>query len=391
MAILINTNILSLTAQRNVASNEANLGTAIERLSTGLRINSAKDDAAGLAISERFTSQIRGQTIAERNANDAISFSQVAEGALGVISNALQRIRELAVQSLNDSNTAENRESINEEVQQLVEEVARVADGTTFNGRSILDGSIGTLNFQVGAERGQTLGISGVNATASELKNVFKVAEGTVDLVGAFPALADPVTGDANLTLTGGAPGSEVVTFDLSDASDADDVVQIINDKMSDTGIQASLNTDGELELADASGNSFTIGGTAATITALGLDNGATPPVQVTQTDDERSVADISVTTRDGANSALAVLDTAIDQVTSMRANLGAIQNRLENVIEVLSTSRENLSEARSRIRDADYAAETANLTRAQILQQAGLSSLAQANAAPQSVLSLLQ
>lgn len=385
MAILINTNILSLTAQRNVASNEANLGTAIERLSTGLRINSAKDDAAGLAISERFTSQIRGQTIAERNANDAISFSQVAEGALGVISNALQRIRELAVQSLNDSNTAENRASINEEVQQLVEEVARVADGTTFNGRSILDGSIGTLNFQVGAERGQTLGISGVNATASELKNVFKVAEGTVDLVGAFP------TGLANLTLTGGAPGSEVVTFDLSDASDADDVVQIINDKMSDTGIQASLNTDGELELADASGNSFTIGGTAATITALGLDDGAATPVQVTQTDDERSVADISVTTRDGANSALAVLDTAIDQVTSMRANLGAIQNRLENVIEVLSTSRENLSEARSRIRDADYAAETANLTRAQILQQAGLSSLAQANAAPQSVLSLLQ
>ncbi len=229
MAILINTNILSLTAQRNVASNEANLGTAIERLSTGLRINSAKDDAAGLAISERFTSQIRGQTIAERNANDAISFSQVAEGALGVISNALQRIRELAVQSLNDSNTAENRASINEEVQQLVEEVARVADGTTFNGRSILDGSIGTLNFQVGAERGQTLGISGVNATASELKNVFKVAEGTVDLVGAFP------TGLANLTLTGGAPDSEPVTFDLSDASDADDVVQIINDKMSDT------------------------------------------------------------------------------------------------------------------------------------------------------------
>jgi flagellin len=385
MAILINTNILSLTAQRNVASNEANLGTAIERLSTGLRINSAKDDAAGLAISERFTSQIRGQTIAERNANDAISFSQVAEGALGVISNALQRIRELAVQSLNDSNTAENRASINEEVQQLVEEVARVADGTTFNGRSILDGSIGTLNFQVGAERGQTLGISGVNATASELKNVFKVAEGTVDLVNSFP------TGLADLTLKGGAPGSEVVTFDLSDASDADDVVQIINDKMSDTGIQASLNTDGELELADASGNSFTIGGTAATITALGLDDGASTPVQVAQTDDERAVADISVTTRDGANSALAVLDTAIYQVTSKRANLGAIQNRLENVIEVLSTSRENLSEARSRIRDADYAAETANLTRAQILQQAGLSSLAQANAAPQSVLSLLQ
>jgi flagellin len=376
MAILINTNILSLTAQRNVASNEASLGTAIERLSTGLRINSAKDDAAGLAISERFTSQIRGQTIAERNANDAISFAQVAEGALGVISNALQRIRELSVQSLNDSNTAENRASINEEVQQLVEEVARVADGTTFNGRSILDGSIGTLNFQVGAERGQTLGISGVNATATELKNTFRVLEGS-----AAPANINSL---GTLTLTGGADGSEAVAIDLSAAETVEDVVQSINAKMSDTGIQASINDDGELVLADASGKPFTVTGSGTTLDDLKLSG-------VTQSNEDRSVADISVTTRDGANSALAVLDTAIDQVTSMRANLGAIQNRLENVIEVLSTSRENLSEARSRIRDADYAAETANLTRAQILQQAGLSSLAQANAAPQSVLSLLQ
>jgi len=376
MAILINTNILSLTAQRNVASNEASLGTAIERLSTGLRINSAKDDAAGLAISERFTSQIRGQTIAERNANDAISFAQVAEGALGVISNALQRIRELSVQSLNDSNTAENRASINEEVQQLVEEVARVADGTTFNGRSILDGSIGTLNFQVGAERGQTLGISGVNATATELKNTFRVLEGS-----AAPANINSL---GTLTLTGGADGSQAVAIDLSAAETVEDVVQSINAKMSDTGIQASINDDGELVLADASGKPFTVTGSGTTLDDLKLSG-------VTQSNEDRSVADISVTTRDGANSALAVLDTAIDQVTSMRANLGAIQNRLENVIEVLSTSRENLSEARSRIRDADYAAETANLTRAQILQQAGLSSLAQANAAPQSVLSLLQ
>lgn len=376
MAILINTNILSLTAQRNVASNEASLGTAIERLSTGLRINSAKDDAAGLAISERFTSQIRGQTIAERNANDAISFAQVAEGALGVISNALQRIRELSVQSLNDSNTAENRASINEEVQQLVEEVARVADGTTFNGRSILDGSIGTLNFQVGAERGQTLGISGVNATATELKNTFRVLEGSAAPVN--------VNSLGTLTLTGGADGSEAVAIDLSAAETVEDVVQSINAKMSDTGIQASINGDGELVLADASGKPFTVTGSGTTLDDLNLSG-------VTQSNEDRSVADISVTTRDGANSALAVLDTAIDQVTSMRANLGAIQNRLENVIEVLSTSRENLSEARSRIRDADYAAETANLTRAQILQQAGLSSLAQANAAPQSVLSLLQ
>ena len=376
MAILINTNILSLTAQRNVASNEASLGTAIERLSTGLRINSAKDDAAGLAISERFTSQIRGQTIAERNANDAISFAQVAEGALGVISNALQRIRELSVQSLNDSNTAENRASINEEVQQLVEEVARVADGTTFNGRSILDGSIGTLNFQVGAERGQTLGISGVNATATELKNTFRVLEGS-----AAPANINSL---GTLALTGGADGSEAVAIDLSAAETVEDVVQSINAKMSDTGIQASINGGGELVLADASGKPFTVTGSGTTLDDLKLAG-------VTQSNEDRSVADISVTTRDGANSALAVLDTAIDQVTSMRANLGAIQNRLENVIEVLSTSRENLSEARSRIRDADYAAETANLTRAQILQQAGLSSLAQANAAPQSVLSLLQ
>ena len=169
MVMSVNTNVLSLSSQRAMNSTGQDLGVAIERLSTGLRINSAKDDAAGLAISERFTSSIRGLNQAVRNASDGISFAQVAEGALDVIGRNLQRVRELAVQSLNDSNTAENRAAIDEEVQQLTAEIDRIAKETTFNNRLILDGSTGVLNFQIGAERGEALGLSGVDARASTL------------------------------------------------------------------------------------------------------------------------------------------------------------------------------------------------------------------------------
>ncbi|MFZ8890214.1 MAG: flagellin, partial [Pseudomonadales bacterium] len=161
MVMSVNTNVLSLTAQRSMMSTQKDLSTSIERLSTGLRINSAKDDAAGLAIGERFTSSIRGGTVAQRNANDGISFAQTAEGALDVIGSNLQRIRELAVQSLNDSNTDADRAAIDQEVKALKAEVDRIAKDTTFNGRNILDGSLGTMKFQIGAERGQTLDISG--------------------------------------------------------------------------------------------------------------------------------------------------------------------------------------------------------------------------------------
>jgi len=378
MVMSVNTNVLSLSSQRAMNSTGQDLGVAIERLSTGLRINSAKDDAAGLAISERFTSSIRGLNQAVRNASDGISFAQVAEGALDVIGRNLQRVRELAVQSLNDSNTAENRAAIDEEVQQLTAEIDRIAKETTFNNRLILDGSTGVLNFQIGAERGEALGLSGVDARASTLGQNFTVANGTADLT------TGALTLNGSLTIAGGAEGSQTVSIDLSAVTTAEGVVDAINAELSETGVQASINDSGQLRLADSSGNQFTLGGDGPVLTALGLSAGANG------SDQFRSVSTVNVRDRDSANSALAVLDTAIDQATSLRASFGAVQNRFENVIEIGRVQEENLSAARSRIRDADCAAETAALTRAQILQQAGLASLAQANAAPQSVLSLL-
>lgn len=378
MVMSVNTNVLSLSSQRAMNSTGQDLGVAIQRLSTGLRINSAKDDAAGLAISERFTSSIRGLNQAVRNASDGISFAQVAEGGLDVIGRNLQRVRELTVQSLNDSNTAENRVAIDQEVQQLTAEIDRIAKETTFNNRLILDGSTGVLNFQIGAERGEALSIGGVNARASTLGQNFTVANGTADLT------TGALTLNGSLTIAGGAVGSQTVSIDLSAVTTAEGVVDAINAELSETGVQASINDSGQLRLADSSGSQFTLGGDAPVLTALGLSAGANG------SDQFRSVATVNVKDRDSANSALAVLDTAIDQATSLRASFGAVQNRFENVIEIGRVQEENLSAARSRIRDADYAAETAALTRAQILQQAGLASLAQANAAPQSVLSLL-
>ncbi len=381
MVMSVNTNVLSLSAQRAMNNTREDLGVAIERLSTGLRINSAKDDAAGLAISERFTSSIKGLNQAVRNASDGISFAQVAEGALDVIGRNLQRVRELAVQSLNDSNTADNRAAIDEEVQQLTAEIDRIAKETTFNNRLILDGSTGVLNFQIGAERGESLGLSGVDAKATTLGQLFAVNTGSTvgALTGNNADYAEEMGG--TFTITGGAAGSEAVEIDLTGVTTAAGIVDAINGKLSDTGVQATLNG-GAIVLADSSGNDPTLGGTGG-LAAIGLNS-------TTDTTDFRSVATVNVKDRDAANSALAVLDTAIDQATSLRASFGAVQNRFENVIEIGRVQEENLSAARSRIRDADYAAETAALTRAQILQQAGLASLAQANASPQAVLSLL-
>lgn len=381
MVMSVNTNVLSLSAQRAMNSTQGALATSIERLSTGLRINSAKDDAAGLAISERFTSSIRGLNQAVRNASDGMSFAQVAEGALDVIGRNLQRVRELAVQSLNDSNTEENRAAIDEEVQQLTAEIDRIAKETTFNNRLILDGSTGVLNFQIGAERGEALGLSGVDARASTLGQTFTVETGSADLSASF-------TLSGSLVLTGGGDGSEAVSIDLTGVTTSAGVLDAINGELANTGIQASLDSSNQLVLADSSGETFGIGetGTGANVlSTLGLSASAT-----SGSVDFRSVSEVNVKDRDAANSALAVLDTAIDQATSLRASFGAVQNRFENVIEIGRVQEENLSAARSRIRDADYAAETAALTRAQILQQAGLASLSQANATPQSVLSLL-
>lgn len=284
MALVVNTNIASLNAQRNLAASGNQLATTLQRLSSGLRVNSAKDDAAGLAVAQSFTAQIRGNTQAVRNVNDGISLGQTAEGALGQIANNVQRIREIAVQAANGTISNTNRSQLQKEVDQLTQEISRIVATTQFNGTNLLSGA-STLTFQVGADGTSTQQVS-VTTT--------------------------------NLALTG---SSGLFTFS---------------------------------------------GGLTATGT-------------------------VDVTTQGAASAALANLDSDISQVSTIRSTYGAVQNRFEAVISSLQNYLENLESSRSRILDADFAAETANLTRGQILQQAGTAVLSQANALPQTALSLLR
>lgn len=277
MASIINTNLGSLNAQRNLSSSQSSLSTSMQRLSSGLRVNSAKDDAAGLAIAERMNSQVRGMNVAMRNANDGISLAQTAEGSIGKVGDALQRMRELAVQSKNGTNTAADRANLQEEFDQLNQEVGRLINGATFNNQKLLDGSIATFNFQVGAGNDPTDSITVNSSDLSALRDNAALAQG------------------------------------IGGANDAD------------------------------------------------------------------------------ATAAITALDAAITTVTTTRSIYGAVQNRFDSVIANLQTSAENLTASRSRIMDADFAVETANLSRSQILQQAGTAMVAQANQLPQSVLKLIQ
>ncbi len=263
MAQIINTNIQSLTAQRNLNKSQGSLATAMERLSSGLRINSAKDDAAGLAISERMTSQIRGLNQAIRNANDGISFAQTAEGALSTAGDAMQRIRELAVQAANDTNSATDRQAINNEVQQLIQEVNRIASSTQFNGQNILDGSSSSQTYQVGANAGQTITVSGVDARGSQL--------------GAAVLSGTSMTATSVATAAGQAltVGTETVT--LTGSTTQADVINAINSVSADSGVTARAETSTSLTLAvtDAAANgTITINGVAVAV-ASGDDEAA--------------------------------------------------------------------------------------------------------------------
>ena len=514
MAITINTNVASLNAQRNLNSSQSSLNQSMQRLSSGLRINSAKDDAAGLAISDRMTSQVTGLDQAVRNANDGISLAQTAEGALQESTNILQRMRELSVQSANDTNTAEDRSSLQAEVEQLQAELDRIAETTTFNGKNLLDGSMIGAKFQVGAEAGETISISissaetdqlgvsriqlddsamnsvvtaataavgtnGVSATTLTLKGNFAdnefdqeitVATGAsaADLETSINNVTDKtgITADAqtdvklsNLTQDG------TVSFSLTGATDDDgstddfkfiqasvttddlsNLVTAINDQSDTTGITAELSNDkksitltseagddivitdftsdaattGEIDVTalNADGDaSFGGSGDGTTQGAITLTNGDTDSTRVggyvtvdrnevfsidagtdtyvTQTSgatasDIENVGDIDISTQDGASDALSVIDGAIAKIDSIRGDLGAVQNRFESTISNLSNISENISAARSRILDADIAQETSAMTKQNILQQAGVSILAQANQAPQLALSLL-
>lgn len=513
---VINTNVLSLNAQRNLSTSQASLATALQRLSSGLRINSAKDDAAGLAISERFTTQIRGLNQAIRNANDGISLAQTAEGALGEITNNLQRIRELAVQSANATNSASDRSALDAEVQQRLAEIDRVAQQTSFNNQKILDGSFGNAVFQVGANVGDTIGVAlttssrttaigktadYVNGTTAFSSSTALGAQGsgvvagtalgagaTTIAVGSGSAVSigastDLSSGTGNAGRTAGSAYSKVqainaagvtgltatadttVTTAFSNvtttntgyslsingqaiyssyaastagALDGSAVVSAINANASVTGVTASFDsTTSRVTLNAVDGRNIAISQTTTAETGTGLgalagtNNAAntttggvataTSGTAVTATyggtirltASEQIVVGgtpanigytaaslalgasalntVSVTSAANANTAIGRIDAALTSVNSLRSNFGAIQNRFESTIANLSTVNENLTASRSRIRDADFASETAALTRAQILQQAGVAILAQANAVPQNVLGLLR
>jgi len=485
---VINTNIMSLNAQRNLSNSQNDLATSMQRLSSGLRINSAKDDAAGLAITDRMTSQIKGLNQAVRNANDAISLTQTAEGAMQESTNILQRMRELSVQSANDTNSDSDRANIQKEVSQLQQELNRISDTTTFNGKNVLDGSFTSAKFQVGAFANETINVSigNVHATAigsqqiNANTNVGGALAGAADTSAGNNVVAQnivvngtassgnlAVTGDMassqiadlingktgstgvsatasnsvtmgsftdgtsqfSLSSTQGADtnvGSEVVITAAVTAGDVTGLADAINLKSASTGISAVLSEDkASITLENSTGDNIAIENYESTNATQTVDvggatvtgNSGTDSIVVGGTIELNSskgysvsssvdttifaatsvasslsaVSDVDVATQAGANSALEVIDKALSGISDSRAGLGAVQNRLDSTIANLQSVSENVSGARSRVMDADFAAETANMTRSQILQQAGTAMLAQANSAPNNVLSLLQ
>jgi flagellin len=486
MALVINTNVMSLNAQRNLSTSGSTLATSLQRLSSGLRINSAKDDAAGLAISSRMTTQINGLNQAVRNANDGISLAQTTESALQEVTNNLQRIRELAVQSANATNSDSDRAALDQEVSQRLAEVNRIATQTSFNGRKVLDGSFGNATFQVGANVGETISVGlATSVKSADIGNIFSSAGTGVNVNTVIAATAD-TTAVASTSGTSGAftdatlaaadvfelnvggvvafthtaAGAETVTAADIDAgldtaalntagitvsgtavggdlafSKADGTAmaiaitndgtggtfatagfvgahtgtaaatgtpigaltltvgtqtvdlsgsyansQALLDKIASVGAAGTIDNAGNLSIS--AGETFTLTGAGAA--TLGLTAGAA-------TESTTGLTNVNVLSVGGANDAILRMDSALTAVSSLRSTLGAIQNRFDSTINSLQAVSENLSASRSRIQDTDFASETAALTRAQILQQAGTAMVAQANSAPQNVLSLLR
>ena len=477
MPQVINTNIASINSQRNLNRSQNQLAVALQRLSSGLRINSAKDDAAGLAISERFTTQIRGLNQAARNANDGISLAQTAESALSELTVNLQRIRELGIQAANGSNSASDRAALDLEVQQRLAEIDRIALQTTFNGQRVLDGTFGTQAFQVGANVGDTISVD--LSTGVRLTQIGSIASSTGSEVDANALAANDVTingtavgaavagtangqgtdsafakteainnsGIADLTATAitGTKSSDNASqgVTLTDATDSYDLVlntvtvlsvtgattitqasliATINAFSTQTGVSAAANgtaidlttTDGRnialtaTQVEEANGTDDT-GTVAFDNAAIDTTRGtikleSSSAVSITGTvarighsvgsialDTNTSLSGIDVTTISNANTAIQRVDSALTSISNLRSTFGAIQSRFESTISNVEAVAENLAASRSRILDADFASETAELTKAQILQQAGISILAQANALPQNALALLK
>jgi len=376
MALTVNTNISSLTVQKNLNNAQKNLNTAMTRLSTGLRINSAKDDAAGLQISNRLSSQINGLNKAVDNANDAISIAQTAEGALQESTNILQRMRVLAVQSANGSNSEDDRSSLNQEFESLTAELTRISDTTTFGGGSTAEtllngdaGTNGTMTFQVGANANETVSFTLNNMSAQALKGSFSSASGTIDLTSKLSGVASGATSAGSLSLS---VGGKSYTVSYDEGATVNDIVSALNSNIS--GITAvAADSSGTINLT----SSKALAGTD--VKDSGVISGSV------------SVESLNIKSSDEAQKAIQVIDGALKQIDTQRSALGAVQNRLDSTISNLQNIAENATSARSTIQDADFAAETAEMTKQQTLQSAATAVLAQANQLPSAVLKLLQ
>lgn len=512
MSLVLNSNIASLNAQNNLGGAQASLSTALQRLSSGLRINSASDDAAGLAIAQQFTTQINGTNQAVRNANDAVSEAQTTAGALNTIVNNLQSIRTLAVEAANGSNSASDRAALNNQVQQQIAEITQIAQQTTFNGLNVLNGSSGTTVYQVGANVGNTIAVSLQQGVASNQIGQYSTATGTAvtnaaltststvtitdgtstvtvgpsasfiganatyqgansayakaaaingaGLQGLTASAATSVTDTAafnavssssgagatastyNLTINGvvifGGNGNVALGSTLTGAQ----VAQQVNLFTGQTGVTATVNTAGAITLANTDGSdinavqNITLGatgttaaaagtgltvavadttgnggtttrgnvtltdskpvtitdvGTAGAAATLGFTSGQATGLSLTSSGSTATLANQNVLTVSGANSTISSVDAALATVSAFQSQLGAIQNRFQAAVSNLTSTAQNLTQSRSTIQDADFAAETANLTQSQVLEQAGISVLAQANQQPQLILKLLQ
>ncbi|WP_114325252.1 flagellin [Candidatus Colwellia aromaticivorans] len=391
MALSVNTNISSLNAQRNLTKSGEGLATSMQRLSSGMRINSAKDDAAGLQISNRLTSQINGLGVAQRNANDGISMAQTAEGAMQASTDILQRMRELALQSANGSNASSDRAALQKEVSALQTELTRIAETTSFGGQKLLDGSFGSKGFQVGANAGETITMTLGDVSADAIGNTTGKNVATGGITGAdITAMigAGSAALELAFTYTPSGGSAQIINVDLSNVTDDESMASALNASLNGLGITATSNgTDVTFAGHIADGAALT----SAMKDGAGAGDDLTVPMTFaadgTYTAD---AADIDISTAVGSSDALAIIDNALTKINDTRASLGAVQNRFSHTINNLANISENVSASRSRIQDTDFAVETAVMTKNQILQQAGTSILSQANQIPQAAISLL-
>ncbi len=404
MSLVLNTNLDSLVAQNSLSSSGTQLASALSQLSSGLRINTSADDAAGFAIAQGMTSQINGLNQAAQNANDGVSLTQTATGALGEVTTDLQTMRDLAVESLNASNSSTDRADLNSQFQQLIADINSVASNTQFNGVNLLDGTFQGATFQIGANAGQTITVSSVaSAKAGSLGALYAAANsGTA---GAYSnanfAAGDTVTLQVAVTPAGGAATNfttNAVTLTGNAPTDLASIAAAVNQAVASTGVIATVNGTTGISLSGTAaqagaGLAVTVASSTGTIAtdATALKDIGVDSANTVATTGATFVGASDVTTVDKSNQALVQIDAALQQLAQSTAQLGAYQNRFDGLINGLHTTATNLSAAKSAIVDTDYAQATSNLSKAQILQQASTAMVAQANMIPQNILTLLQ